>query len=168
MLRCACVYLTSGLYYWTTATDWFTCCAVNFMWSSFAYMYYGLLIHFAVYEWKTKPGMVSFAFVCLSVCLSVFLYVYVCICWYILRPDSYCFLVISPSQIGHQDRKAGPYGAYFSTEADTIFVVGPGLHLWKAQASNGTVINKSILAPHNAFVPSRAPHNAFVPRKRIR
>ena len=50
------------------------------------------------------------------------------------------FLVIFPSQIGHQDRKAGPYGACFSTEADTIFVARPGLRLWKAQASNGTVI----------------------------
>ena len=79
VLRYACVYLTSGfLYYWTTATDWFACCAVNFMWSSFACMYYGLLIHFAVYEWKTEPGMVSFAFVCPSVlffCMSLFVYV---------------------------------------------------------------------------------------------
>ena len=72
VLRCTCVYLTSGfLYYWTSATNWLTCCAVNFMWSSFANMYYGLLIHSAVYEWKTEPGKVSLAFVHLSI-FSVF------------------------------------------------------------------------------------------------
>ena len=64
------VYLTSGLlYYWTSAADWFTCCSVDFIWSSLAYMYHGFFVHFAVYQWKAESGTVC-------VCVSV----YVCVC----------------------------------------------------------------------------------------
>ena len=67
----------------------------------------------------------------------------VCVCLY-LCVKFRCLLRchLSPSQIGHQDRKAGPYGACFSAEADNIFVARPGLRLWKAQASTGTVTKR--------------------------
>lgn len=72
-------------------------------------------------------------------CVGVWAFMYLHVCGahrHILILD---IVGVFHSQIGHQDRKAGPYGACFSTEADTIFVSRPGLRLWKAQASGGTV-----------------------------
>ncbi|XP_065919514.1 tectonin beta-propeller repeat-containing protein 2-like isoform X2 [Dysidea avara] len=47
------------------------------------------------------------------------------------------------SQIGHQDRKAGPYGACFAADSSEIFVARPGLRLWKAKSLDGTVLSTS-------------------------
>ena len=137
-----CILTAGYLYYWTSTPDWFTCCTANLTWSSFACMYPSLLLYFAVYHWKTES----------SVCVCV------CVC---TLPST--VIGLSPSQIGHQDRKAGPYGACFSAEADNIFVARPGLRLWKAQASSGTVTKRFFCNfTSNVVVPGHI--NIKVPR----